>query len=200
MISRITGSLIRRELDLIEIQTAGGLSYEIHIPLTTLESLPEVGESVTIHTSLVVKEELWQLFGFSSFYERKIFERLLTANGVGPSLAIGLLSSLSTDRLVRAIIDKDIATLQSVPRVGKKKAERLVLDLSDKIGTVTGGDVKNVSATSPSTNADEAIRALMSLGYSNIEADRAVRKALDDNTAKNTAELIRISLLKISGE
>src|SRR3954468_2503575 len=121
--------------------TEGGVGYELTIPLNVYETLPRVNDDVKLHTSLVVKEDSWQLFGFTSVFEKRLFEKLLTPNGVGPSLAIGLLSALSPTRLIRAIREKDIPTLQSVPRVGRKKAERLILDLADKLdglGEATG--------------------------------------------------------------
>src|SRR5215211_5037496 len=113
--------------------TAGGVGYELLIPLSAYEALPKVGETATLHTHLVVREDGWQLYGFATPYERRVFRRVLEAKGVGPALALGMLSALSAERLVRAIREKDIVTLQSVPRVGRKKAEQLVLDLADKL-------------------------------------------------------------------
>ena len=118
MISQVFGRLATKELDHVEIMTEGGVGYELSIPLSAYEGLPKVGETATLHTHLVVREDGWQLFGFTTPYERRVFRRVLDAKGVGPALALGLLSALSADRLVRAIREKDIATLQSVPRVG----------------------------------------------------------------------------------
>src|SRR5690349_18966566 len=151
--------------------TEGGVAYDLTIPLNVFEALPRVNEDVALHTSLVVKEDSWQLFGFLSVFEKKLFERLLTANGIGPSLAIGMLSALSATRLIRAIREKDIPTLQSVPRVGRKKAERLILDLADKLD---GLGESGSTATPASAAADDAMRALVSLGYSNADAERGV--------------------------
>src|SRR3954469_18275708 len=133
MISQVSGTLVSRELDHVDIATAGGVTYELLIPLGVYETLPRPGEPVVLHTHLVVREDGWQLFGFSTPFERRVFRRVLDAEGGGPALALGLLSTLSAERLVRAIREKDIATLQSVPRVGRKKAEQLVLDLADKL-------------------------------------------------------------------
>ena len=149
MIARVEGKLVAKDLDAVEVMTAGGVAYELAIPLGVFESLPRVGENVALHTSLVVKEDSWQLFGFTSVFEKRLFEKLLTANGIGPSLAIGMLSALSATRLIRAIREKDIPTLQSVPRVGRKKAERLILDLGDKLdglGEATGTSAAPASA------------------------------------------------------
>lgn len=178
--------------------TSGGVGYELKIPLSVYETLPKVGDDVRLHTSLVVKEDSWQLFGFVSVFEKLLFEKLLTANGVGPSLAIGLLSALSATRLIRAIREKDIPTLQSVPRVGRKKAERLILDLADKLDGL--GEMTGTAAAPASAAADDAMRALVSLGYSSADAERGVRGALDSGaTSKSAAELIRAALAKLGG-
>lgn len=198
MIARVTGKLVAKELDRVEIATNGGVAYELAIPLGVYETLPRVGEDLTLHTSLVVKEDSWQLFGFTSVFEKRLFEKLLTANGVGPSLAIGMLSALSATRLIRAIREKDIPTLQSVPRVGRKKAERLILDLADKLDGL--GESTGTSAAPASAAADDAMRALVSLGYSSADAERGVRAALDAGApSKAAAELIRAALAKLGG-
>src|SRR5687767_3453208 len=120
--------------------TSGGVGYELQIPLGVFETLPKQGEKISLHTYLVVKEGGGQVLGFASVFERKLFQKRLTASGVGPSLALGLMSALSAPRLVRAIQEKDIPTLQGVPRVGRKKAERLILDLADKLDGIGGED------------------------------------------------------------
>jgi Holliday junction DNA helicase RuvA len=197
VIARVDGKLVAKDLDAIEVMTSGGVAYELTIPLNVYESLPRVNDAVTLHTSLVVKEDSWQLFGFTSVFEKRLFEKLLTANGVGPALAIGLLSALSPTRLIRAIREKDIPTLQSVPRVGRKKAERLILDLADKLD---GLGESGATATPASAAADDAMRALVSLGYSNADAERGVRAALDaGGGGKPAAELIRSALAKLGG-
>ena len=133
MIAQIAGRLLAKDLDRVEVMTSGGVGYELSIPLGVYEALPRPGEDVLLHTHLVVRDDGWLLFGFASATERRVFQKLLTANGVGPALALGLLSHLSAERLVRALRERDVVTLQSVPRVGRKKAERLVLDLADKL-------------------------------------------------------------------
>lgn len=197
MISLISGTLVAKDLDSVEVMTAGGIGYEIEIPLGVFEILPRAGESVQLHTSLVVKEDSWKLFGFSSVTEKQLFETLLTANGVGPALAIGMMSALSAPRLVKAIREKDVPTLQSVPRVGRKKAERLILDLADKlemIGDSPGAQFPPGGAAA----ADDALRALTSLGYTAAEAERGVRAALDaGDWGSSAAELIRAALSKM---
>jgi Holliday junction DNA helicase RuvA len=199
VIGQVVGKLVAKDLDSLEVMTAGGVGYELTIPLSVYETLPRAGEDVSLHTSLVVKEDSWQLFGFASVFEKRLFEKLLTANGVGPALAIGMLSALSASRLIRAIREKDIPTLQSVPRVGRKKAERLILDLGDKLDGL--GEATGKPGVAPETAAaDDAMRALVSLGYSSADADRALRAALDTGgDGKSTAELIRAALVKLGG-
>ena len=199
MIARVSGKLVAKDLDSVEVMTDGGVAYELTIPLNVFESLPRLEDDVSLHTSLVVKEDSWQLFGFTSSFEKRLFEKLLTANGIGPSLAIGMLSTLSATRLIRAIREKDIPTLQGVPRVGRKKAERLILDLADKLDGL--GETSGTSTAPASAAADDAMRALVSLGYSNADAERGVRAALDaGGGGKSAAELIRAALSKLGGK
>jgi Holliday junction DNA helicase RuvA len=197
MISFITGTLSSKDIDRVDVMTAGGVGYELQIPLGVFETLPKQGDKVSLHTYLVVKEDGWQLFGFSSAFERRLFQKLLTANGVGPSLALGLMSALSANRLVRAIQEKDIPTLQGVPRVGRKKAERLILDLADKLDGL-GGDEGTPRVAGGA--AEDAMRALVSLGYNNADAEKGVRAALDaGGGGLSAAELIRSALAKLGG-
>ena len=199
MISQISGTLALRELDRVEVLTPGGVGYELLIPLAVYESLPRVGEAVLLHTHLVVKEDGWQLYGFGSTYERRVFQRVLAAKGVGPALALGMLSTLTAERLVRAIREKDIPTLQSVPRVGRKKAEQLILDLADKLDELQASGAPGARRPEGAP-AEDAIRALVSLGYSSVDAEKAVRAALDDGARGATApELIRKALAAIRG-
>lgn len=199
MIAQVSGTLLAKELDRVEVMTSGGVAYELAIPLGVYEKLPRAGEAVTLHTYLVVKEDSWQLFGFATPFERRVFQRVLNAKGVGPALALGLLSTLTAERLVRALRDRDIATLQSVPRVGRKKAEQLVLDLADKLDdlqvSLPGGGPRPEGA-----GAEDAVRALVSLGYSTSDAERAVRQALDEGgRGQSATDLIRTALSKIRG-
>ncbi len=193
MISQLTGRLVTRDVALVEITTFGGVTYELSIPLGTFESLPPRGETVTLFTHLVVRDDEWSLYGFSSARERAVFRRLLAATGVGPALALGMLSRFNADRLVRAIREKDVDTLQSVPRVGRKKAQQLVLDLADKLDDLSDDGVAGGVPSAP--GADHAVRALVSLGVAQADADKAVREAMTDGGAgKDLASLIRDAL------
>jgi holliday junction DNA helicase RuvA len=197
VIAHVRGKLVAKDLDRVEIMTAGGTGYELAVPLSAYETLPKVGEDASLHTHLVVREDAWQLFGFATMAEKRVFQRLLTASGIGPALALGMLSTLSADRLVRAIREKDLPTLQAVPRVGRKKAERLILDLADKLDDVQG-EVAGI-ARPDGAGADDAIRALVSLGYGSVDAEKAVRSALDEGGRGLSApELIRRALSKVS--
>ena len=191
--------LAAKELDRVEIMTPGGVAYELVIPLSVFEMLPRLGEPVALFTHLVVRDDGWLLCGFANALERRVFQRLLSANGVGPALALGMLSTLSADRLVRAIRERDVATLQGVPRVGRKKAERLVVDLADKLDDVmlaVDGAARPASAA-----ADDAIRALVSLGYSSADAEKAVRRVVEgDGRGLSASELVRAALARMSGD
>jgi holliday junction DNA helicase RuvA len=193
MISQVTGRLATRDVERVEITTAGGVTYELSIPLGTFEALPPRGDAVTLFTHLVVRDDEWLLYGFGSAHERAVFRRLLAATGVGPALALGMLSRFNAERLVRAIREKDVDTLQSVPRVGRKKAQQLVLDLADKLDDLSGDGAPGVAPSAP--GADHAVRALVSLGVAPADADKAVREALADGApGKDLASLIRDAL------
>lgn len=194
MISQLAGRLVTRDVERVEIATGGGVTYEVSIPLGTFEALPPRGEAVTLFTHLVVRDDEWLLYGFSSARERAVFRRLLEATGVGPALALGMLSRFNADRLVRAIREKDVDTLQSVPRVGRKKAQQLVLDLADKLDDLCGDD--GAAGSVPvAPGADHAVRALVSLGVTPVDADKAVRESIAAGGASgDLAALIRDAL------
>jgi holliday junction DNA helicase RuvA len=191
VISHIHGRLAAKEIDHLEIMVAG-VGYELQVPLGVYETLPAVGEDVSLSTHLVIKEDGWQLFGFATPRDRRIFRALLGAKGVGPALALALMSALNSGRLVRAIREKDIATLQTVPRVGRKKAEQLVLDLADKLDDVAAEELSGVPLRG---NADDAIRGLVSLGYARPDAEKAVRAAKGDTVA----DIVRQALKTLAG-
>lgn len=201
MIAQLTGTLLAKDLDRVDVMTAGGVAYELTIPLGVYETLPRAGEPCSLYTYLVVKEDAWHLYGFASAFERRVFQRLLDAKGVGPALAIGMLSALSAERLVRAIREKDVATLQGAPRVGRKKAEQLILDLAEKMDDLLPAPGSRPPASSADAAAEDAVRALVSLGYSRADAERAVHAAIDGvGGAKGTSatELIRVALARVT--
>ena len=190
MIASIAGILVDREGDLIVVETDGGVGYEITVPLGVFERLPANGSRIRLHTELVVREDGWFLFGFDGAGERRIFQRLLSASGFGPRLALALLSTLGPDRTVRSIKGKDIAALATVSGIGKKKAERLILELNDKFADV---DVEPSRAVP--RPAEEAVRALAALGYAPAIAEDAVRQVLgQEGDEGDTAQLVRRAL------
>ena len=200
MIAQVSGVLITRDLDRVEIMTAGGLAYELLIPLSVFESLPSLNANVLLHTHLSVREDAWHLYGFASPHERAVFQKLLVAKGVGPALALGIMSAMSADRVVQAIREKDVITLMRVPRVGRKKAEQLILDLADKMDSLGSAESARgkPGVVTPSMGS-EATRALVSLGYTQIEADRAVKGALDAGSSTEISALVRAALARIAG-
>ncbi|HKE89201.1 MAG TPA: Holliday junction branch migration protein RuvA [Gemmatimonadales bacterium] len=190
MIAAVAGTLAAKTADRVVVQTPGGVAYEVTVPLGVMERLPGIGASVTLGTELVVREDGWSLYGFLDDSERRLFQRLLTVNGVGPRIAVAFLSTLGAERGARAIQKKDLATLSSVSGVGRKLAERLALELSDKLGELAGGQPAPLDAP-----ARAALAALERLGYGGTEAERALRQALAGDGGDADAEaLVRRAL------
>lgn len=195
MISRIRGVLLRRELDMVEVMTSSGVAYEVDIPLSVFERLPKEGSEVELRTFQVVREDAIELFGFLLESERRLFGRLLSASGVGPKLALSMLSTLPPERLVRAIIEKDIAALRQIPGLGAKKAEKLAVELADRLDDLA---VAVAGPRAEGKTADDAVGALVALGYSHGEAAQAVRDALDADGKVKGVELIKAALAAMS--
>jgi Holliday junction DNA helicase RuvA len=194
VISAVRGTLVSKSGDRVVLETSGGVSYEIAVPLGVLERMPAEGRPVELRTVLVVREDGWALYGFDQELERTVFQRLLLASGIGPKLALALVSTLGGSRVAAAVRDGDLASLCSVPGVGKKTAERVVLELKDRL--------RDVAATGPaakrSVPAEQAVQALMNLGYGPADADRAVRAALSQDGTGEPAELIRRALQRLT--
>ena len=198
MISRLKGTLISRELDHVEVETAGGVVYEVQIPLSILERLPRPpAPEFEIRTLQVVREDSLTLYGFVEAFERELFSRLLGASGVGPKVALAMLSTYSARRLAQALAEKDVNALKQVSGVGKKTAERIVLELADKVEDLAlGGAGPDSAGAGTVPGVQEAVGALVALGYSFVDADAAVRRALTEDEAAGTDELIRRALAK----
>ncbi|MBI4541993.1 MAG: Holliday junction branch migration protein RuvA, partial [Gemmatimonadetes bacterium] len=173
MIALLSGTLAVREADRVVVRTPSGVGYECFVPTRALEALPPPGHPVELHTHLVVREDGQTLYGFVTAEERRVFQRLIQASGIGPRLALAMLSTLSGERIVRSIRERDISALVAVPGVGKKTAQRLVLELSDKTDDLVGETGAPIA-----TATDAATKALVRLGYHAAEADEAVRRAL----------------------
>ncbi len=189
MIASVTGRLAAKAATGVVIETSGGVGYSLIVPLGVLERLPAVGEAVTLATELVVREDGWSLYGFSDDVERRFFQRLTSVSGVGPKLAVALLSALGVERGAKAIVARNVALLASVSGIGKKTAERLALELGDKLGDFVGGPAAALSGA-----AETALKALERLGYATAEADRALRHALAGDGGGDSETLVRRAL------
>ncbi len=196
MISRLKGTLLTRTPERVEVETAGGVVYEVEVPLTVFQRLPAVGTAVEIRTLQVVREDSMSLYGFLDALEREIFRRLLGTSGVGAKLALSMLSTYTAQRLARALVEKDVTALKQVSGVGKKTAERIVLELADKVVDLAVGDALDdaADATGGVRGSQAAVQALVALGYSFTDADDAVRSVLADGEVASTDELIRKAL------
>jgi Holliday junction DNA helicase RuvA len=194
MIAHVRGRLASKSADRVVIETAGGVGYEIVVPLAVMEKLPAAGTEVMLATELVVREDGWALYGFLDESERRFFQRLTSVSGVGPKIGIALLSALGVERGARALREKDIGLLSSVSGIGRKTAERLALELGEKVEDFTVAP--SVATTgAPGPGAEAALKALERLGYGVPEADRAIRQALAGNgTDTDTEVLVRRAL------
>jgi Holliday junction DNA helicase RuvA len=193
VIATVTGVLTERDGESLVVQTDGGVGYALSVSVGVAGRLPGKGGRVSLFTELVVKEDGWSLYGFDTPLERQIFRLLLTASGFGPKLAIALLSSLGPERTARSIQSRDLAALSSVSGIGRKKAERLVLELQDRFG-----DLPLATGVTPPAGSEEAIRALVGLGYGTAAADDAVRAALAAGGPTETPQLIRRALQQLT--
>ncbi|HET6265093.1 MAG TPA: Holliday junction branch migration protein RuvA [Usitatibacter sp.] len=175
MIGRITGILVENNFPQIVVACAG-VGYEIDVPMSTFYPLPRTGEEVTLLTHMVVREDAHLLFGFVTVAERAAFRQLLRISGVGPKVALSVLSGLSVDDLSAAVSSGDAARLTRIPGIGKKTAERLVLELRDKLPkTVTVARAESAAAT-----GGDVVGALLALGYNEREAAAAVKQIAPD--------------------
>ena len=193
MISRLQGRLLAREGERVEVETNGGVVYEVEVPLTVLERLPVPGGALELRTVQVVAETSVALYGFIDAHERALFQRLLTASGVGAKVALAMMSTYSAERLARALVEKDTVALQQISGIGKKKAEKIALDLADKVADLAILTPTRADA-GPAGEAQEAVQALVALGYSFGDADKAVRDVLESGVPETTEDLIRRAL------
>lgn len=191
MITRVRGELLVRDLERVEVMTSGGVAYEIAIPTTVFERLPRLGEQVTIRTYHLVREDAVMLFGFLDDTEKTVFTRLLTINGVGPRLALAMLSSMTAESVVRAVRERNVAALTAVSGVGKKTAERVVLELTGKLDDIAFA-AGALGQRAPA--AEEALRALTALGVTASDAERAVRAVIQEKGSLSAPDLIREAL------
>lgn len=195
MIAFIKGKVVYINPTLVVIETAGGIGYEAQISLYTYEKIKE-HEGISIYTHLSIKEDSHTLFGFHSEDERTLFRHLISVNGVGPSTARMILSSLTPSDLNHAIITGDITLLKAVKGIGPKTAQRLVLELQDKMKKA-GVDTVDLSASGTGTSAarQEAISALLMLGFNRAAVEKNVKKVMDSSKEEmQVEEIIKIAL------
>ena len=194
MIGRLQGVLLRKEPPALMLDV-GGVGYELEAPMTTFYELPAVGERVTLYTHLVVREDAHLLYGFVREAQRRLFRELLKVNGVGPRVALAVLSGLSDEEFCRCVAEEDIARLTKVPGIGRKTAERLVIEMRDKLPKDIPMPAFTTTAAGPVAPGDpvsEAVSALVALGYKPNEASRAVRSA--STKGLSAEEIIRQAL------
>ncbi len=195
MIASLEGRLAAKSIDEVVIEV-GGVGYRIAIPLSTYEALPAEGEEARLLTHLHVREDELTLYGFASGRERRLFATLIGVTGIGPRLALHVLSRLTPERFVGAILRGDLATLTGISGVGRKTAERMVLELKDKVVDIAGaeGAEEGVRLT---TSGEDAVKALVALGIGRRSAEEAVRRSLTDHPEAPAPELTRHALAAI---
>ncbi|KXJ52208.1 Holliday junction branch migration protein RuvA [Cognaticolwellia aestuarii] len=201
MIGRLRGTLIEKMSPEILIE-CHGVGYEVTMPMTSIYALPELNQQATLYTHFVVREDAQLLYGFANKVERKLFRLLIKVNGVGPKLALAILSGMSADQFVSCVVHDDLSTIVKIPGVGKKTAERLLIEMRDRLkdwqtdstdalAHMMPSDVKQTSNFVSDAKGD-AINALVSLGYSQQQADKAVKSVFTSD--KSSEDLIRNAL------
>lgn len=196
MIGRLSGEIISKKPPQILIDV-NGVGYEVEAPMTTFYELPEAGSQVVLLTHMVVREDAQLLYGFATESERSMFRLLIRINGVGPKLGITILSGITSSELSRCVAENDVATLVKLPGIGKKTAERLIIELKDKLKDFV--KIKSDSTipahltqSLPESPVDDAISALVALGYKSQEALRMVKSVDSENL--NSEDIIRLAL------
>jgi Holliday junction DNA helicase RuvA len=191
VIGRLRGCLVRKRPTGMTLDV-GGVGYELLIPLSTFETLPEAGEEVSIVTHLHVREDVLQLYGFATEQDRELFRILIGVSGVGPKLALSVLSGLRAAEFRDVVATGDVARLRLVPGIGKRTAERLVVELKDRLG-ITDAPARKAEVTALGITPeiyDDAVATMTTLGYTPVVAQRAVRDAVDRLGAQAALEEI----------
>jgi Holliday junction DNA helicase RuvA len=197
MIALIRGTLLEKEPPLLVIDV-NGLGYEVQVAMTTMYELPALGEEVSLHIHMVIRDDAHSLFGFYCRQDRELFRILVKVNGVGPKLALAIMSNLAHDELAFLVNEKDVSSLVKIPGVGKKTAERLLVELGDKLadweGTSPEGEIVKSHSQPGDTLVTESISALEGLGYKASEAGALVSAVLREQEVETSEELIRLAL------
>jgi len=206
MIAHLSGILLSKQ-PTSAIVDVGGVGYEVVIPISTFYELGENGSPVQLRIYTHVREDALQLFGFKTARERELFLQLISVNGVGPSLAIKLLSGMNADEMIASIRTNNLVRLVAIPGVGRKTAERLVVDLRDKIAALSSPALEEEfaaqaaaagSPSSPDAMRDDAISALVNLGYQKAAAEKAVKTAADEGGEMSVELILRRSLRRLA--
>ncbi len=189
MIGYLRGTLVEKQPPRVVIDV-GGIGYELAMPLSGFWKIPELNQSLLIYTQLIVREDAHTLYGFSSVLEKNFFNQLLRINGVGPKMALAILSGLTVEACHQAVMAQDIRALTVIPGVGKKTAERLMIELRDKMGAFA-----STTLTAPQRIQQEALEALVALGYTHKEAQKAVMGMGD--IGEDSMSLLKRTLQKL---
>lgn len=189
MIAHLAGTLLEKHPQRLVVDVSG-VGYEVLVPLSTFYAVGDAGALVSLRVRTVVREDAIQLFGFHSSLELTLFERLITVNGVGPKLALAVLSGIEPAELVRAIRESDIARLTRIPGIGKKTAERLVLELKDRLPQDAPAGEPAVPGTEGGVR-DDVLSALVNLGYQRHAVDKAVDRVMRKTEARDFEPLLR---------
>jgi Holliday junction DNA helicase RuvA len=200
MISRIRGTLESKKPPFILIDVSG-VGYELQVPMSTLYHMPDIGKTVTLLTHFHVREDVQVLFGFFEERERALFRSLIKVSGVGPKMALGILSGMDVATFILCVERKDVAPLVRLPGVGRKTAERLLIEMAGKLAKAVPDEgefsrklFEKIEINSPKMAMEEALSALLALGYKPPEAQRALGKIQDENETLSCQELIRKAL------
>ncbi len=194
MISRLTGILAAKRAPQILID-CNGVGYEADVSMTTYYQLPEIGEQVSIWTHLLVKDDSHSLIGFTGEQERKLFRQLIRINGVGPKMALTILSGIDNQQFAHCVSNNDVAMLTRLPGVGKKTAERLIIEMRDKIEALIGDTPAQLVSSSGHSIASEAIEALQALGYKPVDAEKMINRVQQQSEPHSSAsQLIKQAL------
>lgn len=201
MIAHLSGTLLAKQATTVIIDV-GGIGYEVAIPLSTFYDLEDVSAKISLRIYTHVREDTLQLYGFKTARERELFQRLISVSGIGPKLGITMLSGMSADEIIASIRTNNLARLTSIPGVGKKTAERLVIELRDKIAALSspaleeefGAQGRKGAPASEDAMRDDALSALVNLGYQKPAAEKAITTALQESGDISVEVILRRSL------
>ena len=194
MIAQIRGQLVEKRPGAVVVETQG-IGYQLFVSLSTFYDLPEANQGVRLHTYTHVREDLLQLFGFSTFLEKEIFQILIGVSGIGPKLALNILSGIAPAELIASLQAEDVARLTTIPGVGRKTAERLVFDLKEKIGKIAVRDEAPKEAKRKKDQVvEDVVSALVNLGYRKNQAEAVVELVWRQRPEASLEEVLKASL------